>query len=669
MHKIIVKQEDETDCGACSLLSIIKYYDGYVPLEVIKVDTLTNKNGTTFYNLKEAAIKYGFEVNGLHSFNINAINKPFIAQVKLDNSLYHFVVVYKVNNNITLMDPSVGIKEISKNDFFKVFTGYILCLNPINKVVKYSSKNPFINIIKLEFFNYKKQIVILSIVSILLVLSSLFTTYGIKIIITNHEKILVLIFILLVLINIGLNYIKNLLIAHLNKKFSTNLIANYLKHIFYLPYKYLQLKKAGEISVRVNDLNNIKTLFTKELMDILINLLYFIGSLIILFCLNNLITLIIMIITFLHIFILIKLNKKIYNLYLSNIDSETILTNKIIEYIDKINVIKNLNKEKFFFNKIIKENINNCNNYYSLECNLNYIELFNNIYLEISLIIILFINLFLNNSNSNILIYILFYNYFSESIKYFINLIPNFMYFKSIFNKIGGLYYLKKENLTDGLKFTNGKIMVNNLSYKINLNQIFNHANFIINKGDKVLLTGSNGSGKSTLLNILFNNINDYDGEILINNTNIKNINLAGLHGRVSFISQDDALFNDTIINNIILDEKLNNKKISIINKIVDLDSIIINKLNGINAFIDNNLSGGEKQRIILARSLYKDFDILFMDEALSEVSYKLRLKIINNLNYYFKDKTIIFVSHNYEKFSFDKVYNLTVRKDEYVNW
>jgi ATP-binding cassette subfamily B protein len=67
---------------------------------------------------------------------------------------------------------------------------------------------------------------------------------------------------------------------------------------------------------------------------------------------------------------------------------------------------------------------------------------------------------------------------------------------------------------------------------------------------------------KQHLLNILFNNINDYDGEILINNTNIKNINLKSLHGNIFlYVSQDDALFNDTIINNIILDEKLNNEK------------------------------------------------------------------------------------------------------------
>ena len=73
MKKYIVKQEDEFDCGACSLLSIIKYYDGYVPLEVIKIDTLTNEMGTNLYNIKTASIKYGFDASGIKTNDLKNI--------------------------------------------------------------------------------------------------------------------------------------------------------------------------------------------------------------------------------------------------------------------------------------------------------------------------------------------------------------------------------------------------------------------------------------------------------------------------------------------------------------------------------------------------------------------------------------------------------------------
>ena len=117
----------------------------------------------------------------------------------------------------------------------------------------------------------------------------------------------------------------------------------------------------------------------------------------------------------------------------------------------------------------------------------------------------------------------------------------------------------------------------------------------------------------------------------------------------------------------LICDEDYNDLRFRRISSLLYLDKIINNKVNGINTVIRDNLSGGEKQRIILARALYKKFDLLLLDEALSEVDYHFRTKIVSNINNYYKDKTIIMVSHNEEKYKFDKVINLTVRKDWYV--
>ena len=94
----VVKQQDLKDCGACCLSCIIKYYKGYVPIEKIREDTYTNKDGTTAYHLIEAAKKYGFEANGVkvdHLTNEN-LYFPAIAHVILKNGLNHFVVVSKI---------------------------------------------------------------------------------------------------------------------------------------------------------------------------------------------------------------------------------------------------------------------------------------------------------------------------------------------------------------------------------------------------------------------------------------------------------------------------------------------------------------------------------------------------------------------------------------------
>ena len=100
-HYEIVRQQDLKDCGACALLSIIRHYDGFVPLEKIRKDTHTSLEGTTAYNLVEAAKSYGFDSHGLYLSDLSDLNNiifPAIAHVEVKH-LSHFVVIYKINNN------------------------------------------------------------------------------------------------------------------------------------------------------------------------------------------------------------------------------------------------------------------------------------------------------------------------------------------------------------------------------------------------------------------------------------------------------------------------------------------------------------------------------------------------------------------------------------------
>jgi ATP-binding cassette subfamily B protein len=665
MKDYVIRQEGEADCGACCLYSIIKYFKGYVPLEVIKVDTLTTKEGTSFYNLKEAGIKYGFEVNGYKVKKLPIKESPFIVQLKIKDGLYHFVVVYQIlDNAVICMDPSIGIKKYSKAEFYDMFTGNVLKFNPINKIISYQRnnyiKNSFLKMIK----NNLPVLLLILIMSIVIVGLSLFNTYNIKLIFNYKSIKFILLFIILMVIKNILSYVKGILLAHINKSNNITLITDYITHFFFLPFKYLQLKSAGEITSRINDLNNLKDFLTKEVINIMMSLLILFGCLIILFILNKLIAIILLILAIVYLGIIYLINDKSFRLYLSTLDSESKFMDQTIEYINKIKTIKNLNKENYFLKKLSLDINNNYNNYYNLNIHLNKISLLCNLFNEIGLFIILFISLCQVSELDNILIYILYYNYFIENINYFASLMPEIMYFKSVCMRVNGIYYLEKENYNKGIDFKNNDISISQLNYQINLNKIFSNFNLKINKGEKVLLVGSNGVGKSTLLNILNNNIDDYEGEVKINHIRINDINKKSLKNNIYYSSQNDTLFVDTILNNIILDKLYNEKKLKKIEKILDLKEIVNKKVGGYNSLVKDNLSGGEKQRIILARALYQDFNILLLDESLSEVSNYLRLKIINNINYYYKDKTIIYVSHFLEKYPFDQVINLTARKD-----
>ena len=659
MKDIVVKQNDYSSCGACSLLSIIKYYGGYVPLEIIKLDTLTDNNGTSFYNLKEASIKYGFEAIGYKNANIESFNPPFIVQIK-SNNLFHFMVVYEVHDDYLLcMDPNYGIKKYFYRDFKKIFTGNILKLSPINQIVHYKKNNYlkdlFIRMYKQNFMVF----LFIEFLSVVVFILSLINTFYLKDI-TNNIK-LIIIFIIILLLKNMLDYIKNSLLAYLNKNNNNYLIKDYLNHIFSLPSKYLQLNRKGEITSRINDLNNIKDLFTREAVNLLIYSLFLLIILLIMFIMNYRLSIFLIFLSALYLLSIYLINKKGFKYYLNYLNSNGNLMDSIIEKIYILVNIKNLGKEEYFLNKLYLSLNDNTTNQYKLDKYLNMINVINHLYRDFSLVLIFIIS----RNVSNILIYILYYNYYQEIITYYGSILPNISYFKGILSRLNGIYYLTVNDDNKGSKLIkNNNIKINNLSYVVNLNNIFYNYNLNIKSNEKVLIKGSNGIGKSTLLNIINGNIDEFEGTIIIGQENIKNISKKSLKKKVLYCGDKDSLYVDTVLNNIILDMPFDNKKFHIIENILFLKSIVSKKENMYETIVNDNFSGGERQRIILARCLYMDSDILLLDEALSEVNYYLRHKIIYQINNYYKNKTIIYVSHNLEDNYFDRIINLTARKD-----
>lgn len=138
-RNLVVIQEEISDCGVCSLLSIIRYYGGNENLENLRIDSLTTKEGVNAYNLIECAKKYGFDAKGIRS-SINEVHIPCIAHININESLSHFIVIYKLTDSYILaMDPAKGESKISLSDFNS------------------ASSNIYIELVPKFKFNYKKN--------------------------------------------------------------------------------------------------------------------------------------------------------------------------------------------------------------------------------------------------------------------------------------------------------------------------------------------------------------------------------------------------------------------------------------------------------------------------------------------------------------------------------
>ena len=187
-----------------------------------------------------------------------------------------------------------------------------------------------------------------------------------------------------------------------------------------------------------------------------------------------------------------------------------------------------------------------------------------------------------------------------------------------------------------------------NVSLKYGENYALKNINFQTRNPNIIGLVGDSGGGKSSFVSLIERFYDASDGEILINNKNIKDYDIKSLRGKIAYIPQNIHIFNDTIAANIAYGKKIDEEKIKDVLKKANLFDFVQKLPDGIYTVLQengSNLSGGQKQRIAIARALYNDPDILILDEATSALDNKSEaviMKTINNLN----DKLIFIVAH-----------------------
>ncbi|MFL2643415.1 MAG: ABC transporter ATP-binding protein [Flavobacteriaceae bacterium] len=197
-----------------------------------------------------------------------------------------------------------------------------------------------------------------------------------------------------------------------------------------------------------------------------------------------------------------------------------------------------------------------------------------------------------------------------------------------------------------------GEITFNNVNYRYRETEIAatNNISFSIKSIDKLGITGSTGSGKSTLMNLLCRLYDVDDGEILIDNIPIKEINLNSLRKQIGYVPQDTFLFSDTIMNNVKFGiENATKDEVIKACKTAAIHNEISNFEKGYDTILGErgiNLSGGQKQRISIARALIKKPKILILDDCLSAMDTQTEELILKSLDSYTKNISTIIISH-----------------------
>lgn len=254
--------------------------------------------------------------------------------------------------------------------------------------------------------------------------------------------------------------------------------------------------------------------------------------------------------------------------------------------------------------------------------------------------------------------------------------------FASIIGKIIGelkgtiniIDFLREETLHSKEEVLEKKIesiIFKDVSFSYNSSIIFHNLNISFNRGKTYAIVGKTGSGKSTLLDLLMDFITPTNGNILINDILTNNINEKSLTNKILYVGQESIIFNTTIKKNLEIDKNYSDCEIEKAVQIASLNDMLQSLDNGLEYLLQyrgTNISGGQKQRLNISRAVLRNPDVLILDESVNALDEKTRHKIVKNILNEYRDKIVIFVTHDMDILSFvDEVIDLDKIKEQNI--
>lgn len=476
-------------------------------------------------------------------------------------------------------------------------------------------------------------------------------------IILKNFKFIFIISILIIILH-GIKYLFNTIIQskviNLNVNTINNIKKDIINSIVNRPMIFHDQNSSEYLLSRINEVDNLSSLFSIDLITLIINII----SSIVAFCLilSKNIIIALLTISLLPFFILIiRIQfKRITSQIHSSLESSAKTNEKMFSIIKGTQTLKQFNEESTLLNKL-NSNIDNLTKILitknlTINKNTNIISFFT---IAIQTFLICIVGVFIAKNSLSI------GDYFSLSQYISLVYIPVLSYqsvgmnIKPALISLKRLKNLKSESISkvpkNTLKFID-RLEVSNLYFQYDKNTpLLENINFSLKKGDKLLIKGPNGCGKSTLVKLLLGFYKNFSGSILLNGMDLKSINEEYLREKIALVPQCCYLFDTNIIDNIKLaNNNLTDleffKKIEYLKKIHLFDGINLNT-----NLIENgkNLSGGEVQRISLARILIRDFDICIFDEFTNSLDINSKKVLKDIFKKEFNDKICIFISHD----------------------
>lgn len=676
------KQPDAKDCGPTCLRIIAKHYKRSIALQPIRTLSETTREGSGLLGLSNAAERLGFRTLGVKiDFNTLVADAPLPCIVHWNKN--HYVVVYKIDkaNRVYVSDPSYGLITYSREEFIKYWIGENANENTEEGIALILETSP--SFYKTEFeeeerktsfsflyrylFKYKSLVIQLAVGllagSLLSLIFPFLTQSIVDVGIQNQDinfiYLVLLAQVMLFMGKMGIDIIRSWILLHLSTRINISIISDFFIKLMKLPISFFDTRMTGDIMQRINDHHRIEQLLTNSSLNTLFSMVnLFIFSIVLLLYDYRLFVVYLLgaavyvgWITF-----FLKRRKELDYKMFSQVSQEQ---STVIELINGMQEIKMHNAEKqkrwgweFLQVRLFKIKIKAL----SLE---QWQSVGGGFINQIKDILVSFLAAKLVLSGNLTLGMMLSVQYIigqlNSPLLQLIDFIKQTQDAKISLERLGEIHDKEDEESNEeqyATEIPQKDIELNNVSFRYTGADafVFQDLNLVIPYQKTTAIVGASGSGKTTLLKLITKFYEPNQGDIKIGSTDMKNISPRFWRDHCGVVMQESYVFNDTIANNIAIGEDtIDKQKLRKAIEIANIQGFIESLPLSYNTKIGNEgigVSGGQKQRLFIARAVYKSPEYIFFDEATSALDANNEKIIIENLEQFFKGKTAIVIAH-----------------------
>ena len=676
-----VKQPDAMDCGPACLKMVAGFYKMSFPLDSIRKKCYITREGVSFLGLSEAADSLGFRTLGVKiPLEMLKENVPLPCIVHWRQK--HFVVVFKIKNNkIWVADPAIGHMVYSHEEFIKNWTstisdgkpaGLVLIIEPTPALFKNENDtevNSGFKFLFKYFRLYKKyfyQLVIGLILGSCIQLIIPFLTQSIIDIGLNNNDlgfIYLILFAQLALLfgRMSVEFIRGWLLLHIGSRVNVAVISGFLHKLMSLPIAFFDTKLTGDILQRIEDNTRIEEFLTSASLNILFSFfnLFIFGIVLAIFSIKILLLFLTgSVLYIIWVSLFMKSRARLDHLRFKQMSSSGTKLINIVNGMQEIKLTQSELSMRWDWEnlqaKLFGLKVRGLSIIQYQSAGATFINEVTNVFItiiaatavlkgSITLGMMLAIQFIIGQLNVPVSQIIGFFRISQDA--------------RMSLDRLSEVHQMEDEEPNPEMKVRKlpdkKDIYINNISYQYEGPRspyALKDADLFIEEDKITAIVGTSGSGKTTLLKMLLGFYLPVSGEILIGDTRLSNLSLKVWRQKVGAVMQDGFLFPDTIAANIAPgSDDINEEKLLKAVEIANIKGFVESLPLGYNTKIGANghgLSEGQKQRLLIARVIYKDPDFVFFDEATNSLDANNEKAIVENLSTFFKGKTVIVVAH-----------------------